>query len=585
MGTKRRIYSITTAVVMAIQGIHVQKGLAQLAPPGGNNPGCQSGPGGEAAREVLIVDPSQGSGHRTIQSALRAARPGTAIRIRGNAPYTETLTLTTSGAPGLPIIIEADRGHAPILTGSGSGPVLTIQDASWITVRGLTFDGQKNTRAKQAIMVRAKTRDINTVTITGNTFKDWMHIQKVRTAGVLVTRHYPHATNNVMVQCNTFDGGNQAVEVNGTNAIVEHNMIRNVGCSEGYHDAVFRVSNTSGIQSAGQRETVTVDQLIFRQNTVTDVDSGCASGGNPIEGFWCDVGVSGGHIVSNVFTMPAKSRSGIHVESRCNNWLVSGNHVTIIGTDPYTSALRHRWNEGTIWENNTVCGGERGMWGLQNEGKAYTVRGNRFHGNPRPLAVSQAVVNGITVPDGGAGDENLMREVLQRGGNTWNPESTDCPAPPTLTVYNIVLEYVETPQDKNVTLAWRYEPAPGPTQTSFELSVYSTTQQSNRPQLFAIPREDATSCDGIVTESRKQFCTRIPCPGIGVYTFFIQEQRENEPGVLSNAVACSIQSTESCACIPLDRGGVIVAGGGNIVPPRPAPVVPTAPPPPTTTVS
>lgn len=83
-----------------------------------------------------VVAPSGGN-FSSIQAALNVAQAGDRILVR-NGTYTEQISFPRSGASGLPIQLQADTGHAPILDGTGfmGGNMVLINNRSFVSISG-----------------------------------------------------------------------------------------------------------------------------------------------------------------------------------------------------------------------------------------------------------------------------------------------------------------------------------------------------------------------------------------------------------------------------------------------------------------
>jgi hypothetical protein len=138
-----------------------------------------------AATERVVVPalsqcPSGSICYTTIQSAINAADPtlGDAVSILPGT-YTETVTLNKN------IPIEGTETARVIISGNGSGPIITVSGVSSVSIRRLSF-----TNATTGISVVSSP----TVTITNNIFR-------VGTAGTGVS---VDSTSTVAIMNNTF---------------------------------------------------------------------------------------------------------------------------------------------------------------------------------------------------------------------------------------------------------------------------------------------------------------------------------------------------------------------------------------------
>jgi hypothetical protein len=317
-----------------------------------------------------------GGTYCTIQSAVNAATPGTAIRVRNSArPYNETVRIHTSGTAGAPIVLEPEPGHNPILTGGrqvkhNKWGMVSVDDASHIVVRNLTFDGFHQRSAARAISVQAERGNMDNVLISGNTVQHWagsgQTAKYVTTSeGISFGRNHPYRITNAVARCNTITDSSRGIGVNGTGALIEHNAVKGIACLGQQHFSVLSFTNNSGIspRARGGRETARRDDLIIRHNVIEGPFTGCEG---HVSGLWCDVGLAGGQVYNNAFINPVapgqKGAAGVHIESRCHDWRVEQNLILMPRNVPWSSTLRARNTDGTVFANNVTCGSDKGVW-------------------------------------------------------------------------------------------------------------------------------------------------------------------------------------------------------------------------------
>jgi hypothetical protein len=406
---------------------------------------CRSGGGVPTTFDrIIYVDQddsscsNSGSGSSTqpfcsIQAAVNAGRPGTAIRIRNaGSPYNESVVVQKSGALGKPIVIEADEGHKPVLTntvntggagGANNAGVISIVDASYVAVRNLTFNGADQVTSISALFVHAKTHDTTDVVLTGNTITNWAGNAKGRerkSTAILFSRAYPRRVKNSAVRCNVLDGNRfEGIKIIGDDVLVENNRITRMQCGlaeiagDGLHTnaqaskrlhtitQAIKVTNTSA--SDNGKLATTALNLTVRDNYIDGVVKDCpyaemVEGRMIGGGIWCDVGVTGGKVYGNtILNMSGGGKGGgwwgIHIESRCDNWHVYDNLVANRDAPPYSANYRLRNSSGSVFENNISCGGDRAFWIKPNSNKAVTIRNNQVYGGTRVLVADDAVVN------------------------------------------------------------------------------------------------------------------------------------------------------------------------------------------------
>ena len=370
-------------------------------------------------QRILIVDKDQCGGkiYCTIQAAVNAAGPGTAVRIRqASTPYNEAVRVTSSGTVGQPLVIEAAPDHHPILTGGTQAPqfygALSVQDADHVVVRNLTFDGFNQPSAANAIVVRAQERSPTNIVISHNTIRNWIWRDPLtgerldygeRQAGIFFLRSWPQNLRESVARCNTLDHvAGAGIKINGTGALIEYNTITNMQC--GWYSnksarkknvtyaVAFDVTNTSGNGKGpgGANEQGHYPDLVIRNNLSNGI-AGCPfpSTFHYSGGFWCDVGAAGGQFTDNVILNAvgggAEGGAGVHIESRCHNWRVANNLVILSTPLPYAAAYRARKTDGTMFENNIACGGDVAFWVLGEKGNTVTIRGNTVYGVRRRL--------------------------------------------------------------------------------------------------------------------------------------------------------------------------------------------------------
>jgi hypothetical protein len=135
--------------------------------------------------------------HCSIQSAVNAAQPGTAIRIRAaSSPYTETVTVTKSGTAERPIIIEAEAGQVPVLTNTNRNAAAAIDiRGSHVVVRNLTFQTELSRSQRQYGIL-----------VTGNRNTDGTIIRNNRLHGVRGVNIGVFSGYNAQIYGNTITG-------------------------------------------------------------------------------------------------------------------------------------------------------------------------------------------------------------------------------------------------------------------------------------------------------------------------------------------------------------------------------------------
>lgn len=332
---------------------------------------------------ILYVDKDQacpgsgtsGSPYCTIQRAFDNVAAGDTIRIRNSSsPYNENAVATRSGTSTAPIVVEPDLGHNPILRntvnpGQQRGAI-EINGADYWTIRNLTFDGAGLRTSLYAIEIRPlqisnpAARPIKGHKIIGNTIKNWGGPESFEySLSIQVGTNTPggHETSDLEISHNILENNrNRAINV-GTvrNALIENNDISGQRCGKtrccpgaGYIAYVSNGIHVTRTNSTGS------PAIIIRNNYIHDFapPSDCSvplSTPHWIDAIWSDVlgsdGEAYGNIIENI--APGSGHgTGIHIESRCNNWKVHNNVISNVGGN----GLKVRNGNDNVFENNTV---------------------------------------------------------------------------------------------------------------------------------------------------------------------------------------------------------------------------------------
>ncbi len=234
-----------------------------------------SGCDGAAPLRTIQADPSN------YRSKIAGLIPGDRLLLAAGT-YTQGLPLHNKhGEPGKCIVVEGPATGTPALfTGSDSWNVVSLKDASYITVRNLSLDGQG--KAGDGVKAEATAVSVHHILIEGLSFRNFN--QSYLTVGIStkcpawnwVVRH------NTITSTGTgmyFGNSNGAGET--ANFLVEHNLVENtLDYNVQFKHQLAR--NTSiGMPSSGT--------TIIRHNTFSKAGSpagGVQNGPNLLVGHW-----------------------------------------------------------------------------------------------------------------------------------------------------------------------------------------------------------------------------------------------------------------------------------------------------------
>jgi len=226
--------------------------------------------------------------YRIISAALTAAASGDTIEIHPGT-YTETNIVNKQ------LTIIGTETARTILSGGGSGPIITISGLTGITIRNLTF-----TSATTGILAQSS----SSVTITNNVFR-------VGTSGTGVNIQ---SSSTAVVNNNTFyQNLNALTFASGTNVTILNNIFSNnagtavstAATASSIHNNCYFGNNPNGQLSTDIPTTdVTTDPSFVINTTLGDfhlqagspcINTGATSvGNNSIDSKRADIGAYGG---------------------------------------------------------------------------------------------------------------------------------------------------------------------------------------------------------------------------------------------------------------------------------------------------
>jgi hypothetical protein len=360
----RRIVVVLSAVCVVLAGVTIWA-LVTRSPRGT-----------QAGRSYWVAangdDDAAGSRDEpwaTLQHAADSASPGDTVFV-GAGVYAQRLSISTSGAPGEPIVFRNAPGEHPVLDGSSLevtqefSPMISIDGARYVEIRGFEIRGHQTDLSGHNPVGILVTGASDHVSLVGNVVHDMGTAFQGRVGGdafgiAVYGNLATHPIDDVVIRNNELYnlslGSSEALVVNGnvTGFLIEDNVV---------HD-----TNNIGIVAIGYEGTApdpSVDVArsgTIRGNTVYNVDSY----GNPAygtdrsaNGIYVDGGrdvLVEGNIVHDVnigmeFASEHHGRSTSFVTAR-NNVVYD---ATTIGIAIGGYDRRRGFTEGCVIVNNTV---------------------------------------------------------------------------------------------------------------------------------------------------------------------------------------------------------------------------------------
>src|SRR5262245_26152077 len=235
--------------------------------------------------------PCPGSGttsspYCSIRNAFASAlNAGDKILIRSGT-YDENAVLNNkSGMSGNPIIVEPYPGETPTLRYTGNGSqkaVIQLVDSSYITVRNLRFIGTGVWTSWSAVWAYTSGThgDVQGITITGCTFKDWggseaQGVTGTRTLAFTNGGSGAHPstivknssiTNNILTGCRA-----DPIKVNGASYItIAGNEITGTVCGKGFDGSVGNTGIHLGSDTAAGYPANNATNISIHHNIVHD---------------------------------------------------------------------------------------------------------------------------------------------------------------------------------------------------------------------------------------------------------------------------------------------------------------------------
>ncbi|MBN1670399.1 MAG: right-handed parallel beta-helix repeat-containing protein [Kiritimatiellae bacterium] len=354
---KRAWRRVTRAVVLTL--------LVFAAPAEGGTyyvagPGSDENPGSAAAP------------FRTIQKAADTVRPGDTVLVRGGR-YAESVVMKTSGAAGGVITFRPEPGTGPVLLANPaaqntSKPVILIEDCSYIHVIGFVF---KDYAFGPGIRIASTEYDHTHAppTARGNVIRGnhFLNLGNPEREGSVDPIRLSYAGPGNLIVENTFSNVHgRAVTLNGFGNTVAENVIgdiqgRHVGWTErlvgcGIHfGGEYKLSYGGGmLKKYGDKAKETVPRTkgmenVVARNVITRAFGPC---------IWGDVNGDRHEIVGNVMS---DSRTGVFIESRCDDNLVQENIVYNCRIGYATAAYGVGPARRNLWANNVAFGNNQGF--------------------------------------------------------------------------------------------------------------------------------------------------------------------------------------------------------------------------------
>lgn len=178
----------------------------------------------------------------TIQDAFDnpALAGGDEVLVReAAAAYAGAEVNDVDGSPAAPIVLRPDDRHAPILAGT-----ILIGSSSYWTVRGLTFDGQGNAGASNAIRFETSGQVVEGAVIEGNAILGWGNDlvtvpEDGISSGIIHVASYPPSGGPTMIDPivrgnRILDGRGKGISISTVSgATIEGNDIGDLSCQMG----------------------------------------------------------------------------------------------------------------------------------------------------------------------------------------------------------------------------------------------------------------------------------------------------------------------------------------------------------------
>ena len=280
---------------------------------------------------------------QSIQSRLSSLQPGDTLFVRAGT-YTESLSFSTSGRPGSPIVLMAWPGERPIIKSSGDR-LLTL-NKDYLVVDGFILD--HGNKSSDAIRIRGDAR------------------------GCIIR-------NNEIR-----NGRRDAIEVNsGSDHLIENNVI---------HDFFWQ----RGKDAHGIVTDPGVLRLTIQNNTIYDVGGDCvqlyASGSDPISSYSKDITIRG-----NIFytTRSADSENALDFKG-VDGALVADNEMYGFNNK---AVVVQKGCRNIVVERNIIRDSDRGIEFRGENGKGQeniTVRHNVIYNIANYFAVKFDWVDNVT---------------------------------------------------------------------------------------------------------------------------------------------------------------------------------------------
>ena len=336
---------------------------------------------------------TSGDPYSSIQNAFNngALAAGDHIKIRtGSGTYSESATITKSGAVGNPIIIEPDTANTPNIVGNSGNPgaALNIR-ASNITVQNLTFDGT-GIWSRYALRVEPNTTaNIQNIIITGCTItamggtESQANDSTAAEGGILVrnTSGTQWTVDTFTISNNTFNNNRgQAMFLSGVaNGTISGNTIANMLRGR-TNDGMVEIGIKMGSDNSAPTPSTAHDSgpHTISSNIIHDFQDVSAwtltpgAVGANIMAIYGDVRAANVTVQDNVIYKIAENTTsnaaclsntkcsfvnviGIHPESGCSNWTIQRNLIYRVGKTGVRvgSSTTHFANNTNI-TNNTV---------------------------------------------------------------------------------------------------------------------------------------------------------------------------------------------------------------------------------------